>query len=110
MTKEFIGEYIGFRIKTEYNTQTNQTKEVKSTKKYLVTKLNDSQYLVKTTNLDGSNPLNLLLFKNQNGFLSTSLGGIDNIVYDTCSNNFIHYWSLPESNGILTNAKITLEK
>lgn len=104
------GKYCGTRIKTIYNTNTKITEEFKNDMEYDIIKLSDVQYLVRQTNLNEENTIELMFFKNNTGFLSSSVGGIDNI-YLSCCNNYVHNWSNPiDSNGNLTNAYITLDK
>jgi hypothetical protein len=104
------GKFFGIRIKTIYNTNTKQTQIYQNDIEYVITKISDVQYLVVQTNLNSGNSIELMFFKNNTGYLSSSANGIDNI-YLTCCNNFIHNWSIPvDSEGNLTNAHTKLDR
>ena len=107
---ELEGKFIGNRIKTVYNTNTTVTQEYINEIEYKIIKLTNVQYLVKQTNLNSGSIVELLFFKNNTGFLSSSDNGIDNI-YLSCCNNFVHNWSIPiDSEGNLTNAHTVLDR
>ncbi len=104
------GNYIATRIKTIFNideqTFTEQITEIE----YNIRKITDTQYLVIQTNLFNDDIDYLLFFENENGFLSSSLGGIDNI-YKNCDDDFVHSWSIPvNSENELINASAVLKK
>lgn len=104
------GKFIGNRIKTVYNTNTKITQEYQNQIEYEIVKLSTVQYLVKQTNLNSGNIIELLFFKNNTGFLSSSDNGIDNI-YLTCCSKFVHNWSIPiDSEGNLINAHTVLDR
>lgn len=104
------GSYIARRIKTIYNTNTQTISEFIVDISYKIKKITEIQYLVTQVNLSNGDIVELLFFKNNNGFLSTSDNGIDNIFFSE-NNELIHNWSIPiNSDGDLTNASAVLEK
>ena len=108
--QSLVGNYVGTRVKTIYNTQTQESSEEIANMRYEISQITESQYLVNQTNLDSGSNYQLLFFCTNTGYLSSSLGGIDNIFYDDCDCSLIHSWSQPiSSEGILYNARIVLE-
>lgn len=106
----YDGVFIGRRIKTVYNVNSETTIEYLTDIKYTVKKITENQYLVIQYDLANGNTVNLLFFKNNTGYLSTSDNGIDNI-FEKCSGELIHAWSIPiDSNGNLTNAYTILNR
>ncbi len=105
------GNYVGLRVKTIYNTLTQESSEEISNMRYEITKITNNQYLVNQTNLDSGSKYQLLFFRTNTGYLSSSLDGIDNIFFDDCDCSLIHSWSDPiSSEGILYNARTVLEQ
>jgi hypothetical protein len=108
--QSIVGNYVGTRVKTIYNTVTKEASEEISNMRYEITKITDSQYLMNQMNLDNGNTYQLLFFRTNTGYLSSSLEGIDNLFFDDCDCSLIHSWSDPiSSEGILYNARIVLE-
>jgi len=108
--QSLVGNYVGIRTKTIYNTVTQESSEQITNMRYQISQITESQYLVNQTNLDSGSNNQLLFFCTNTGYLSSSLGGIDNIFFDDCDCSLIHSWSQPiTSDGILYNAKIVLE-
>ena len=104
------GIFIGRRIKTIYNVNSNVVTEYVADIKYTVKKLTEHQYLVNQYDMSNGSIVNLLFFKNNVGYLSTSDNGIDNI-YENCLGEKIHSWSIPiDSDGNLTNAYTVLNR
>ena len=104
------GTFIGRRIKTEYNTNTNLVVDYIVDIKYNIKQISEFQVLVSQYNLSNGNIYELLFFKNETGFFSSSQTGIDNIFLNK-DNELIHQWSIPiDSNGVLTNAHAILNR
>jgi hypothetical protein len=104
------GEYIATRIETVFDINTLIIEEKIAEIEYIITKITDVQYLVKQINKFNGNIDYLLFFKNTNGFLSSSLGGIDNI-YLNCNGELVHSWSIPaNSKNKIINASATLKR
>lgn len=104
------GNYKAKRIKTVYNTKTGTKQEYCDEIKYNISKIAKNQYLVKQTNLSSGNITELMFCKSNNGYLSSSDYGIDNMYFNK-DNKLIHNWSIPiDSNGDLMNAHAVLCK
>jgi flagellar biosynthesis/type III secretory pathway chaperone len=54
--------------------------EYKNDIEYQISQITDIQYLVKQINLNNGSIVELLFFKNNVGYLSSSANGIDNII------------------------------
>lgn len=105
-----VGNYVGTRVKTIYNTVTKEASEQISNMRYEITKITNNQYLMNQINLDSGSIFQLLFFRTNTGYLSSSLEGIDNLFFDDCDCSLIHSWSEPiSSEGILYNARTVLE-
>ena len=104
------GKFFGTRTKSVYNIYTQTIQEYKNNIEYEIKKISNVQYLVKQTNLEKESTIMLIFFKNNTGYTSSSVGGIDNI-YLNCCDNFIHDWSIPiDLDGNLTNSHTVLNK
>ena len=102
------GKFIAQRIKTIYNVETNSINEYLNDIEYIITKITNTQYLMKQTNLNSGSVINLLLFKSNDGYLSSSDSGIDNLFYNDCG-ELVHNWSIPiDADNNLTNAHAVL--
>jgi hypothetical protein len=103
------GKYIGTRITTIFDTNTNTVEEQLTKIEYTITKINETQYLVKQVDLFSGDKGELLFFVNNTGYLSSSFGGIDNI-FENCEHQFVHSWSQPAIDNKLVNATTNLER
>lgn len=102
------GKFIAQRTKTVYNVETNSVNEYLNNIEYIITKITDTQYLIKQTNLNSGSVVNLLFFKSNDIYLSSSDSGIDNLFYNGCG-ELIHNWSIPiDTDNNLTNAHAVL--
>lgn len=108
--KSIIGSYLGKRVKTVYNVETQKVDEYLDDIEYLIVKLNESQYLIKQTNLNSKSIIYLMFFKSDNGYFSSSDNGIDNIFFNE-HNELVHNWSIPiDSDNNLINAHTILNE
>jgi hypothetical protein len=104
------GTYIAKRIKTIFNIKTQTIDEYLDDIKYEIIKIYDSQYLMKQTNLVSGSVVNLMFFKSNKGYLSSSDNGIDNMFYNKCG-ELVHNWSIPiDSDNKLVNSHSILYK
>ena len=107
---KLCGKFFGIRIKTVYNVNSQIVSEYKNDIEYQISQITDIQYLVKQINLNNGSIVELLFFKNNVGYLSSSDNGIDNIYLGECD-NYIHNWSIPiDSNGNLTNSHTVMNR
>ena len=110
--QSLVGNYVGTRVLTIYNTVTKEAKEEISNIRIEITKITDNQYLMNQTNLNSGSTNQLLFFRTNTEYLSSSLTGIDSLFFDDCDCDcdLIHSWSQPiSSEGILYNARTILE-
>lgn len=104
------GTYIAKRIKTIFNIKTQKIDEYLDDIKYEIIKIYDSQYLMKQTNLVSGSVVNLMFFKSNEEYLSSSDDGIDNMFYNECG-ELVHNWSIPiDSDNKLVNSHSILYK
>ncbi len=104
------GKYIGTRITTIFDIESDIVEEKINKIEYIITKINETQYLVKQLDICNGDKGELLFFENNTGYLSSSMNGIDNI-YENCEHHFIHSWSAPvNSDNKLINATTKLER
>jgi hypothetical protein len=110
--QSLVGNYVGTRVKTIYNTVTQESTEEISNMRIEITKITNNQYLMNQINLNSGSTNQLLFFRTNTGYLSSSLTGIDSLFFDDCDCDcdLIHSWSQPiSSEGILYNARTVLE-
>ncbi len=108
--QSIVGNYVGTRVLTIYNTVTKEVSEEISNIRIEITKITNNQYLMNQTNLNSGSTNQLLFYKTNTEYLSSSLTGIDSLFFDDCNCNLIHSWSFPiTSEGILYNAITVLE-
>jgi hypothetical protein len=74
---KLCGKFFGIRIKTVYNVNSQTVSEYKNDIEYQISQITDIQYLVKQINLNSGSIVELLFFKNNTGYLSSSDNGID---------------------------------
>ena len=110
--QSLVGNYVGTRVKTIYNTVTQESTEEISNMRIEITKITNNQYLMNQINLNSGSTNQLLFFRTNTEYLSSSLTGIDSLFFDDCDCDcdLIHSWSQPiSSEGILYNARTVLE-
>jgi hypothetical protein len=110
MTEETIieGTYLGERTKTTFNPKTQKVEQFITPIKVFIERANIvGQYIVKRTNLSTGHILYLLCFVKKNSLMSTSAGGLDDILFGC--DNIVHSWSIPaDCDGTLINARTVL--
>lgn len=104
------GKYLAQRVKTVYNVETKETNEYLNDIEYTITKISNIQYLAIQTNLNSGSVVELLFFKSNDGYFSSSDDGIDNLFYNNCG-ELVHNWSIPiDSENNLINAHAILHR
>lgn len=102
------GSFLGERVKTTFNIKTQEVKQYITPIKVFIERANTpGQYIVKRTNLSTGHVLYLLCFVKKNSLMSTSAGGVDDILFEC--DKVVHSWSIPVTcDDLLINAKTEL--